>query len=284
MSAISAQTELESGPGSSLLGGVRVLLFLSVAVASIPFQFLSFLTRRVDTFRVSRALFRSILWIFRFKVRVHGEVSARRPTLYVSSHSSYFDVPVLGSVLLAAFVAKSEVADWLFIGWMARLQRTVFIERKSACAAVQRDGMRPLLEQGRSLILFPEGTSSDGIRTLPFKSSLFSIAVDPLPKGGYVTVQPVSVVCTEIGGMPIGRAWRPYYAWYGDMTFFRHIWSAFKVGHFTIDVFFHAPVTMENFSDRKDMARYCHRKVAEGVERCLTGRTKPGGCLASGTK
>ena len=272
MSAVIAPTELESGLGNTLQGGLRAAGFFLVVLASIPFQLLSRVTNRINSFYVSTLLYKSILLVLRFKVRLHGLPSTAKPTLFVSSHSSYFDVLVLGSVIPAAFVAKKEVSEWPFIGWLAKLQHTVFVERKSARAAEQCGDMRCMLEQGQSLILFPEGTSSDGLRTLPFKSSLFSIAAELLPEGQPVTVQPVSVVCTEISGLPIGRAWRPYYAWYGDMTFYRHLWSAFKVGHFSIDIIFHAPVTVQDIADRKEMARYCHRKVAEGVERCLAGR------------
>ncbi len=274
MSAASAHAEIESGIGNTLRGCVRLVTFFVLVLATIPFQLLSRVTNRFDSFEVSRALYRGLVWMMSFNVRVHGTLTTAKPTLFVSSHSSYLDVLVLGSVIPAAFVAKADVANWPFIGWISKLQRTVFIERKSSHAAAQRNSMRVHLERGESLILFPEGTSSDGLLILPFKSSLFSLAAERLPDGRPVMVQPVSITCTEISGMPIGRAWRPFYAWYGEMTFLPHLWRVFKLGHFTVDIVFHPPVTIADFADRKEMARYCHAKVAEGVDQCLTGRIK----------
>ena len=157
-------------------------------------------------------------------------------------------------------------------GFLAKLQNTVFIERRAVRAGKQVEIMRSNLEAGRSLILFPEGTSSDGMRTLPFKSSLLSIVEQPLASGAYVAVQPVTVLCTEIGAMPIGRSWRPYYAWYGDMTLVKHLWDVFKIGHFTVDVIFHPAVTIQDFGDRKLLSDYCQRTIAKGVDSCVTGR------------
>jgi 1-acyl-sn-glycerol-3-phosphate acyltransferase len=75
-----------------------------------------------------------------------------------------------------------------------------------------------------------------------------------------------------LDGLPITRALRPFYAWYGDMTLVGHLWNVFKFGHFTIDVTFHPPVTISNFPDRKALAQYCQREVARGIEQSLTGR------------
>ena len=202
-------------------------------------------------------------------------MSVAPSTLFVANHSSYLDVPVLGALIPAAFAAKSEVAGWPLIGTLARLQNTVFIERRVVKTLEQRDSMTARLRRGQSLILFPEGTSSDGTRTLPFKSSLFSIAETPLPDGRHVTVQPVSVLCTELGGFPLGRDWRPYYAWYGDMTLVKHLWNVFRLGEFTVEVIFHPPVTLEDFGNRKALAEHCQREAAKGVEMCVAGRGFP---------
>lgn len=209
------------------------------------------------------------------KVRVRGhrvQGGSDSPILFACNHSSYLDIPVLGSVIQGSFVAKSEVEGWPFIGTMSKLQNTVFIERRSSRAGAQKNVLRDTLEQGRSLILFPEGTSSDGMRTLPFKSTLFSIVEKPLVNGHKIRVQPVSVLCTEIGGMPIGRSWRPYYAWFGDMTLVKHAWDVFRISSFTVDVIFHPPVTIDDFGNRKLLSSHCERVIAAGVDTCVTGR------------
>jgi 1-acyl-sn-glycerol-3-phosphate acyltransferase len=161
-------------------------------------------------------------------------------------------------------VAKSEVAGWPLFGFLARMQNTLFIERKRARAGDQQAQLQDHFAQQRNLILFPEGTSSDGLAALPFKSSLFSIA-----ENSPVTVQPVSVTCTELDGFPLLREERPLYAWYGDMTLLPHLWNVFKYGHFTVDVVFHAPLTRDESADRKSMAAICHEKIAAGIQHSL---------------
>ncbi len=138
------------------------------------------------------------------------------------------------------FVAKSDVAKWPIFGFLAKVQNTVFIERRSTQISTQRNHLRERLAAGQSLIVFPEGTSSDGLEVLPFKSALFSV-VEEAGADIPVTVQPISVVCTELDGMPLTRSLRPLYSWYGDMELAGHLWNVFWRGHFTVDVTFQCP-------------------------------------------
>lgn len=268
-------TELTSGLGATLKALFKLAGFVVLVIGLVPAHFVLKASGRGDAFTVPMLFHGLLAKLIGFRIRVHGAADLGKPsvpTLFVANHSSYLDIPILGSLIRGCFVAKSEVAGWPFIGAMARLQNTVFIERRAVRAGTQRDGLRERLETGDSLILFPEGTSSDGQRTLPFKSTLFSIIEKPLPGGQFVRVQPVSIVCTRIGGLPIGRAWRPYYAWYGDMTLAGHVWDVFKIGAFTVDVIFHNPVSIKDYGDRKLIADYCQRSVARGVDQCVTGR------------
>src|SRR5439155_9057911 len=105
-------------------------------------------------------------------------------------------------------------------GWLAKLQRSVFINRQVRSTADQRDSSAARLAAGEALILFPEGTSGDGVRLLPFKSALFSVADHAA--SGPVTVQPVSIAYTRLDGIPLGRALRPFFAWYGSMSLAPH--------------------------------------------------------------
>lgn len=270
-------TDLTTGAGSSLKGFMKLGGFVLLVIGFVPVHLIARRFGRLDPAYLPRQFHRALTRLVGFRVRVRGQMigdslGKTAPVLFVSNHSSYLDIPVLGAIIPGCFVAKSEVASWPFIGMMARFQNTVFIERRAARASLQRDGLRERLEKGQNLILFPEGTSSDGHRTLPFKSSLFSIVEDPLPNGQLPVVQPVSIVATQVGGLPMGRAWRHYYAWYGDMALVKHVWEFFKIGAFTVDVVFHNPVTMADFGTRKLMAEYCQRAVAKGVDQCVTGR------------
>ncbi|WP_455372347.1 lysophospholipid acyltransferase family protein [Limibacillus halophilus] len=214
---------------------------------------------------------RQVCRIAGFRVVRRGKVSKAHPTLFISNHTSYFDIPVMGSLIKGSFVAKTEVGTWPLFGWLAKLQRSVFIDRQRKEAAKHRDTLVSRLESGDNLILFPEGTSNDGNRVLPFKSALFAVA-SLRPRGEPLTVQPVSITYTALDGMPMGRALRNFYAWYGDMELAGHLWRALGLGRATVVVQFHDPVTLEDFSSRKALADHCYRKVSEGVATALAGR------------
>jgi len=208
-------------------------------------------------------------------VERRGVMSTTAPTLFVCNHSSYLDISALGSVIPGSFVAKTEVANWPFFGFLARLQRTVFVDRQRRSTHQQRDDLAKRLDAGDNLILFPEGTSNDGNRTLPFRSALFAVAerrVGSTGNGGApLTVQPVSLAYIRLNGFPIGRTLRPFFAWYGDMDLFGHLWRVAGLGRIEVVVEFHAPVTIEQFGSRKALAEHCQRVVAGGVAAALTG-------------
>lgn len=223
--------------------------------------------------RYVRFYFRIVARICGFHVAIRGAAAAGPgAVLYVANHASYLDIIVLGSLLPACFVAKSEVAGWPGFGFLSRIARTVFVDRRRGGTAKERAALRRRLDGGDSLILFPEGTSNDGNRVLPFKSSLFAVAEDPHADGSPMVVQPVSVAYTRLDGMPMGRALRPFYAWYGDMTLAGHLVAALGLGEVTVEVVFHAPVTLRDFKDRKALAHHCHDVVNHGVVTALAGR------------
>ena len=213
---------------------------------------------------------RGVCRIVGLRVERRGEMSRARPTLFVCNHSSYLDISVLGSLIPGSFVARHDLASWLLFGLLARLQRSVFVERRASRVAGQRDVMGERLAAGDSLILFPEGSSNDGNRVLPFKSALLSVA-ERAVDGAPLTVQPVSVAYTRLGGMPMMRRMRPFFAWYGDMELAGHLWRVLGLGPATVAVEFHPPVTIDGFGSRKALAAYCHGVIAAGVSRAIHG-------------
>jgi lyso-ornithine lipid O-acyltransferase len=225
--------------------------------------------------------FASFYWqvvtrIFGFTIRVHGTPPTTGPALVVANHGGYLDIIILGSVLPACFVAKAEVAGWPGFGWLSRLAQTVFIDRSRGATSRESNAVRNRLEGGEMLILFPEGTSNDGNRVLPFKSSFFAVAERPIADA-VVPVHPVSVAYTKLDGQPLQRAFRPFYAWYGDMTLFDHLFAVLGLGNPTIDVIFHPPVRVSDFRDRKALAHHCHDVIAHGTTLALAGRLPPDG-------
>lgn len=180
---------------------------------------------------------------------------------------------VLGSIIDASFIAKVEVSGWPLFGLLAKLQRTVFIERRARDTARQRDEIGARLAAGDRLVLFPEGTSDDGVTVLPFKSALFAVAeraVGNVP----LTVQPFSLNYTALAGLPVGRDWRPLFAWYGDMNLMSHIWRILTFSSVRAEVSFHEPVTIDRYGSRKALADHCFEVVRKGVAAANAGRGK----------
>lgn len=257
--------------GSSWLGAWRLAAYIGLTLPLMPLQFLLVLSRTGLADRLPRFYHRLCCRIFGFDLRVIGTMSAVRPTLFVSNHTSYLDIPVLGSILTGSFVAKSEVASWPAFGWLARLQRTVFVDRRRGSTQRQRDRLQTRLEAGDNLILFPEGTSNDGNRVLPFRSALLSVA-ETRPRGEVLTVQPLSISYVGLNGLPLGHGLRPLIAWYGDMTLGSHLWHFCRLGRVRVVVEFHTPTRIDAFASRKELTRHCLDAVAGGVSRAIAGK------------
>ncbi len=210
-------------------------------------------------------------WLIGIEVRVIGEIAtwtaSGRPIVYVSNHSSWIDIPVIGGVLEGCFVSKGDVAGWPLIGTIARLGRSVFVSRSRTSTGRERDAMRAKLRAGDNLILFPEGTSSDGSRVLPFRSSFFALAeVQPGERAEDLPlIQPVSVVYDRLGGLPAGRASRPIFAWYGDMDIASHFWRLTQHIGLRATVLLHTPMDPATFADRKALSQAVWQVVADGA-------------------
>jgi 1-acyl-sn-glycerol-3-phosphate acyltransferase len=222
---------------------------------------------KVDFARLYWAVFTRLIGI---RVRVVGSAAHRtsgRSVVFVSNHSSWVDVPVVGGVLKGCFVAKGDVASWPVISIIARLGRTVFVTRSRASTKRERDTMRTVLGAGDNLILVPEGTSSDGSRVLPFRTSFFALAErrDGEDASLLPIIQPVSVVYDRLGWLPAGRASRPVFAWYGDMDIASHFWRLTQHIGLRATVLLHAPLDPAHFEDRKALSQAVWQIVADGA-------------------
>ncbi len=212
----------------------------------------------------ARFYWSSVCRLLGLQVRVIGAAatsSGGRPVVFVSNHSSWLDVPVLGGRLDACFISKDEVGRWPFVSTIARLGRTVFVSRQRHATGRERDALRERLAAGDSLLLFPEGTTSDGSRVLPFRSAFFAIAEGadaPL-------IQPVSVVYDRLGGLPTGRASRPVFAWYGDMDLASHFWRFAQRRGLRVSILLHPPLDPTRFASRKALSHAVWQSVADGA-------------------
>ncbi len=220
---------------------------------------------------------RQLAWLLGIRIHTSGSLESARPLLLVANHQSWLDIVVLSAVTPVSFVAKLEVASWPFVGWLAKLQRTLFIDRTRR-SSVQHTSRKiaERLTAGDKVIFFPEGTSGDGNRVLPFKSSLFAAVRPPakaqdttIPGLESVQVQTVALAYTHASGLPLGRAGRPLVAWYGDMNLASHAWDLLCSGPLDVHVRISAPVPLDDFEDRKALASETEQQVRANVAAML---------------
>ena len=177
----------------------------------------------------------------------------------VANHASWLDIFSLNAAKRIYFVSKSEVANWPGIGWLARATGTVFIERNRAQAREQTQVFQDRLLAGHKLLFFPEGTSTDGMRVLPFKSTLFQ-AFFAQDLRGKIAIQPVSLIYKAPNG-----ADPRFYGWWGDMSFGSHLLVTLapaKQG--SVTVVYHTPLNVADFENRKALALACEEAVRAG--------------------
>lgn len=212
---------------------------------------------------------RLVVKIYGLDIRLIGEVSKARPTLFMANHSSYLDITVLGSIMPLSFVAKSEIAAWPVFGWLAKFQRSVFIERRRSHARNHLDTIGKRLEAKDTIVVFPEGTTGDGNRVLPFKPTLFRLA--EIRTGDKpLTVQPVVIAYTHLNNIPLLRQDRPLFTWYGDMTLPSHLFTFLGLGRTRVYVYFLPPLTVDQFADTKAMSRACQAQMAATLAQALS--------------
>lgn len=195
------------------------------------------------------------------EVRGGPSPSVLPSVLYVANHVSSLDIFVLGLKLDAVFVAKSDVADWPLLGRLACMRQCVIVTRQAAQVAKEARLIRAHLQAGRNVILLPEGTTGDGGRLLPFKSSLLA-AVDGLP---HSLVQPGTIAYPDLVRGEADAS----LAWYGDMSMMSHLWSVLGRASAPTRAYFHAPLAASDFPCRKTLAETCPH-IDGGVSRLLT--------------
>ena len=209
------------------------------------------------------------LKILNIKVNLVGKIHKERPGLLISNHASWLDIPILSSLTNISFIAKSEISKWPLFGFLAKLQDTVFVERRSIKAVKQKNEINNILLKGKRLVLFPEGTSSDGNRVLKFKSSLFSVAENNTEN---YLIQAVTVCYKGLNGLPMSRSERPLISWWGDMDLMNHLWNILKLNSVTILVIAHEPI--EEVHDRKSLAKIAWEQVSQGMGLALSGKPR----------
>ena len=255
-------------PLGRIAGTLRMIAFLSMTVVALAIfitgRYLrAWLGHRIVTyhFLVARLWSRAGLWLLGLRLVVRGTPVASGAL--VSNHCSWADILTLRSVKLMYFVAKSDVRDWPAIGFITAVTDTVFIKRQRSQAKEQEQILRARIAANQLLTFFPEGTSTDGLRVLPFKSSLFS-AFFYDHHGADLWIQPVTVRYTPAPGSGLPPS---IYGWWGNMELGGHIWAVMSRSFGgRAEVIFHEPVKPQAFPDRKALAEHCGAVVARGLD------------------
>jgi lyso-ornithine lipid O-acyltransferase len=223
--------------------------------------------------------YRVLCRLLRMRVRVTGVPVRDRAVLFVSNHVSWVDIVAIGSLAPVAFVAKSEVRCWPLIGITAEMQRTVFVDRQRRHQTADAVGeMVKRLKGGTPVVLFAEGTSSDGNRVLPFRSALLG-AVKHMAAhseaAGDIVIQPMAISYVSSHGIALGRLHRPLVAWYGDLDFVPHIKELIARGAVDAVVSYGEPVRVDARVDRKALTRQLEDAVRAMATAALLNRPIP---------
>lgn len=248
---------------------IRVILigtaFLTLTLLLLPFQLIGLAFRSPIQRVIPHWYHRVLCAVIGIRVRQIGERSPEFPLLILANHASWLDIVVITSLTPAVFIAKKEVATWPLFGWLAKLQRSVFIdrERRHKTGAATAEIAERLLG-GDAVVLFAEGTSGDGNRTLPFRSALIGAVHHAIARSTHhdaVTVQPLSLAYVGLSGMPISRAFRERVSWYGDIDLIPHLIGVLRHGAIDVVASWGEPVAYGVSADRKEIARNAETAV-----------------------
>jgi lyso-ornithine lipid O-acyltransferase len=251
------------------------VIFALITIPLLPVQYLAMRSERLFHKSLPCLWHRIIAKLLGFRIEVTGELAQDRPLLIVSNHSSWADIVVLSSLAEVSFIAKAEVRDMPLFGWFAVLQRSVFVDRtRRSNSRQQADSIAERLTKGDAMVLFGEGTTSDGNRILPFKSTLFGAAQLALAEAHVdkVLIQPVSIAYTKVHGLPAGRYMRPVSSWPGTQGMLASLARYVREGAFDIEVRFGTPVEFTQTSNRKIVAAQMEAEVRAMMQTSLMRR------------
>jgi lyso-ornithine lipid O-acyltransferase len=253
-----------------IVAGSRLLVLFSAFVAMFPLQWLGLRFHWPIARRLPVLFHRLALWALNIRLHNSGSKPQDTPSLVLANHCSWIDILVLGSLRPLSFVAKSEVAGWPGVGFLARMQRTIFIERENKRATGGVAAMMARrLSRGELIVLFAEGTTSDGNRVLPFRASLVGAAKMALMDHSldHIALQPLTIAYTRRNGLPVTRRDRPELCWYGDMELAPHLVGVLQGGPIDVAVHWGEPIPFDAHTDRKRAAITARETVRAALTR-----------------
>ena len=238
---------------------LRLIIFLLLTLALLPFQFIIVFFIKNYAYIIPYFYHKICLRIFGIKIKTFGKISINSPILLISNHASYLDIIILGSLFKTSFIAKKEISKWPLLGILAKLQNTIFIDRRVSSLKNQENQIIKHLNEKKNLVIFPEGTSSDGNRVLPFKSSLFNIFEKNL--NSKILVQTITIVYKKINGIPMNRIERKNITWHSNMDLIPNIFNVLKKLSIEVEIIFNDEFLPSKEYDRKKLALHCWEKI-----------------------
>ncbi|MHB2266682.1 lysophospholipid acyltransferase family protein [Aliihoeflea sp. PC F10.4] len=250
-----------------MIGKLRLVLalagFIPGTIALVIWQLAMKASGLGDPRRPALFWHRMVLRLLGISVRVHGELSQKRPLLIAANHVSWTDIMVLGSIAPVNFIAKAEVARWPVLGRLFRSQNSIFVERETRHrAADQTREVAEKLKSGDPLVLFAEGTTGCGNRLLPFKSTLFGAAAQLAEGTDSFAVQPAAIFYSRLYGVAMGRRHRARFSWIGDEDLIPHLVRLVTSGPIVVDVLLGETIGFDG-ANRKQVASRAEGSVRE---------------------
>jgi lyso-ornithine lipid O-acyltransferase len=255
----------------------KVAMLVPAFLIGLPAQWLSLKLAPPISRWMPVYFHRYVLFVMGVKVTRIGAPEPGRPVLIVSNHLSWLDILVISSLFPVSFIAKSEVGEWPLFGTLARLQRSIFVERQRRGKTGEvNKRIASRLNDGDALVLFAEGTTSDGTRVLPFRSALIGAAQAATGVSGTNSyLQPLNIAYPRIGGLPTGRVNHPHLGWYGDMDLLPHLSDFLTLPNVDCQVTLLPAHAVTARTDRKALTRQIEAEIRASHAAALTGRSSP---------
>jgi len=254
-----------------------IIIVCILIILILPIQLLINLTNLNIKYKVPKLFLKIVSSIIGIKIKsinLSNEIENKYGVLYVSNHVSWMDILCLGSLLDAQFIAKKEVAEMGLFGFLAKLNHTFFIDNTNQRKSFSyNEIIQAKLLKKQNLILFPEGTTSDGNGLRSFKSSFFEST--NLPKyypnkaNDFINVFPISLCYKDKNNLPMGIFYRRYVAWQGDYPLLKLMKIFLLSGPVSIDIIIHKSVNLSNFKNRKELSNYCQSIIQNTITKEL---------------
>ena len=235
-----------------LLRALRVINHLAFALLLCAIINLDF-TGKVNADDWARRWLRRLMRIMGIQFLIHGK-PVEGGQMIVCNHVSWIDIPLVGAALTSRFVAKSDIQHWPLIGFIARAIGTFFIRRGAGGSKPLLEKLRPHLAAGGSVVIFPEGTTTDGHNVLPFHPRLFQAALD--------CQAPVQPVALRYGLNQQGEDIAPFI---GNDTLFAHVVRVLRSPGLVAELIYCPPLMPQHYSDRSAMAADAEEAIRRAV-------------------